>query len=51
MVQAPRLPEWRPAMHKIGQGNIRERPDSYRDTFPDKRLVDQCEKGGLVEVA
>lgn len=42
----PHLPEWRPQMHKAGQANIRERPDSYRDSFPDAQLVDVAEAAG-----
>ena len=42
----PGLPEWRPQMHKAGQGNIKERPDSYRDSFPDHALVATAEADG-----
>ena len=41
--QAP-LPDWRRQMHKAGQQNIRERPDSYRDTYPAVDLVEVAER-------
>jgi hypothetical protein len=43
------LPDWRPRMHKAGQANIRERPDSYRDSFPDQHLVEEVEGRVIVK--
>lgn len=42
----PGLPDWRPQMHKAGQANIMQRPDSYRDSFPNSDLVSVAEAEG-----
>lgn len=41
-----RLEPWRTEMHKAGQSNIKEHPDSYRDSFPDPKLVAKAEADG-----
>lgn len=44
--QTPGLPDWRAKMHDAGRTNIRQRPESYRDTFPDEGLVAIAEADG-----
>lgn len=44
--QEPSLAEWRPKMHDVGRKNIAQRPESYRDSFPNKELVAIAEADG-----
>ena len=38
-----KLPGWRSHMHKIGQGNIKANPESYRDSWPEPMVVAEGE--------
>lgn len=42
--EQPQLPGWRLRMHKAGQLNIRELPDTYRDMWRDKEVMAEARR-------